>query len=100
MPEIDTHALGSNCGVLEQARMVHSLKGEGHELQCFEFAPFKMLNMFMHPARVHEFRGSVTLGTRLIQWAKNPPLLVSTKNLRFLYVDDTDNNNMGTVCNA
>ena len=46
--------------------MVRSLKGEGDELQYFEFAPIKMLNMFMHPTQVHDFYNSVTLGTQMI----------------------------------
>ena len=102
MPEVDTHeALLSNCGGCEQALMVRPLKVSGHELQYFEFAPFKMLNMFMHPTRVHDFRGAVTIGTRLIQWGKKPPLLESTNNQRFLYVYDyPDSYYTGTVYDA
>ena len=99
MPEVDRHEdLLSNCGGCEQALMVRPLKVGGHELQYFEFAPFKMLNLFMHPTRVHDFRGAVTIGTRLIQWGKKPPLLESTNNQRFLYVYDyPDSYYTGTV---
>ena len=81
--------------------MVCPLKVHGDDLQCFEFAPFKMLNMFMHPTRVHDFRGSVTLGTRLIQLGKKPHSLESTNNQRFLKAyDDPDSSYSGTVNNT
>ena len=71
------------------------------ELQYFVFALFKTQNMFMHPTRVHDFRGSFTHGTRLIQLGKKPPKLESTMNLLFIQVyNHTDTNYTGTVYNA
>ena len=54
MPKVDTHDALGRTGEWDHVLIVCPLKVHGDELQCFEPASFKMLNMFMHPTRVHD----------------------------------------------
>ena len=66
MPKVDTHDALGRTGGCDQALMVCPLMVHGDELQCFELTPFKMLHLFMHLTRVHDFHGSFKLGARMI----------------------------------
>ena len=96
--EVETSAqLLGDQGGSEQSIVLRALV-PGRDLQFFELASFKMIALFMHPKRVHDFRAGIYIGNRLIQWGKKPPLLESTNNQRFLYVYDyPDSYYTGTV---
>lgn len=55
------------------------------DLQKFELNSYKMLNVFNIPKRVHDIRGGIKLGSKLIIWKKKPALDVGTNNQRFVY---------------
>lgn len=55
-------------------------------LQQFEFYSYKMINCFFIPQRVHDIRGGIKIGNKLIIWSKKPPLDVNTNNQRFVYI--------------
>lgn len=55
------------------------------ELQKFELNAYKMLSVFNIPKRVHDIRGGIKVGSKLIIWKKKPPLDVGTNNQRFVY---------------
>lgn len=55
-------------------------------LQLFEFYSYKMINLFFIPHRVHDIRGGIKIGNRLIIWKKKEPLAISTNNQRFVYI--------------
>lgn len=55
-------------------------------LQQFEFYSYKMINLFFIPQRVHDIRGGIKIGNKLIIWNKKAPLATSTNNQRFVYI--------------
>ena len=56
-----------------------------NELQHWELAPYKMFISFPIPKRVHDIRGGINAGSRLIIWKKKAPLAASTNNQRFVF---------------
>lgn len=56
-----------------------------NNLKYWELAPYKMFISFAIPKRVHDIRGGIKLGSRLIIWKKKEPLAASTNNQRFVY---------------
>lgn len=56
-----------------------------NELQHWELAPYKMFISFPIPKRVHDIRGGIKVGSRLIIWKKKAPLAASTNNQRFVF---------------
>ena len=61
-------------------------------LQQFEFYSYKMINLFFIPHRVHDIRGGIKIGNKLIIWEKKQPLAVSTNNQRFVYIHPYNKN--------
>lgn len=61
-------------------------------LQQFEFYSYKMINLFFIPHRVHDIRGGIKIGNKLIIWEKKPPLAASTNNQRFVYIHSYNKN--------
>jgi galactose-inhibitable lectin light subunit len=55
------------------------------DLQKFELNAYKMISVFNIPKRVHDIRGGIKLGSKLIIWKKKAPLDVGTNNQRFVY---------------
>lgn len=56
-----------------------------NELQQFELAPYKMFISYPIPQRVHDIRGGIKIGSKLIIWKKKAPLAASTNNQRFVF---------------
>lgn len=71
-------------GSYEQCILLRPLN-INNELQHFELNSYKMINMFASPKRVHDIRGGISKGNKLIIWKKKEPLLTSTNNQRFVY---------------
>ncbi|ELP91545.1 hypothetical protein EIN_458890 [Entamoeba invadens IP1] len=81
----DKSLVRAHTGNWEQNILLRPLK-MGNELQFWEFASYKMYTSFPIPKRVHDIRGSASIGNTLIIWNKKPPLDAGTKNQRFVYV--------------
>ncbi len=71
-------------GSWEQAILLKPIDMD-RELQKFELNSYKMINVFNIPKRVHDIRGGISIGNKLIIWKKKAPLDVGTNNQRFVY---------------
>lgn len=69
----------------EQTILAKPLYGTVKDTQLWELAAYKMFISYPIPQRVHDIRGGIKLGSKLIIWKKKAPLAASTNNQRFVF---------------